>query len=156
MNSMLPWIIGAGGGKLNWRCANIKIWLCAHTIEGSMVLASHNNCAMLKIFFLFFSREVDAIMGISPDSLVLIQDNLNHDILFLTSTRAVIGWTALQNSIRIYFHQVRLIFLTRNLKRLWDYNFTLFQHKKILYSKSDRLVCHSLLRLHTKKLVRSN
>ena len=59
-------------------------------------------------------------MGISPDSLVLIQDNLNHDILFLTSTRAVIGWTALQNSIRIYFHQVIFLFfvLCRHVSRV--------------------------------------
>ena len=49
-------------------------------------------------------------MGISPDSLVLIQDNLNHDTLFLTSTKSVIGWTALPNSIRIYFHQVKSYF----------------------------------------------
>ena len=59
------------------------------------------------------SREVDAILGISPDSLVLIQDNLNHDMLFLTSIKAVIGWTALQNSIRIYFHQGKVLYRSR-------------------------------------------
>ena len=30
------------------------------------------------------SREVDAVLGISPDSIILIQDNAHHDVLFLT------------------------------------------------------------------------
>jgi hypothetical protein len=49
--------------------------------------------------------QVEAFLGISPDSIVLVQDNLHRDILFLTATKSVIGWTALQNSIRIFFHQ---------------------------------------------------
>ncbi len=57
------------------------------------------------------SREVDAILGISPDSVILTQENLHHDVLFLTATKSVIGWTALQNSIRIYFHQGEAIIL---------------------------------------------
>ena len=57
------------------------------------------------------SKEVDAILGISPDSIVLIQDNTHHDNLFLTATKSVVGWTALQNSIRIYYHQGEAIIL---------------------------------------------
>ena len=57
------------------------------------------------------SKEVDAILGISPDSIVLIQDNTHHDNLFLTATTSVVGWTALQNSIRIYYHQGEAIIL---------------------------------------------
>ena len=48
--------------------------------------------------------EVEAFVGISSDSLVLIQDNLHTDILFATATKSIIGWTAFANSIRIYFH----------------------------------------------------
>merc|ERR1719273_1984991 len=69
------------------------------------------DCSGVHTTIRSHSREVDAIMGISPDSLVLIQDNLNHDTLFLTSTKSVIGWTALPNSIRIYFHQGEAIIL---------------------------------------------
>jgi hypothetical protein len=54
----------------------------------------------------YILRQVEAFLGISPDSVILVQDNLHRDILFLTATKSVIGWTALQNSIRIFFHQV--------------------------------------------------
>ena len=73
------------------------------------------DCSGVHTTIRSHSREVDAIMGISPDSLVLIQDNLNHDTLFLTSTKSVIGWTALPNSIRIYFHQVKSYFHYHNV-----------------------------------------
>ena len=53
--------------------------------------------------------EVEAFVGISPDTLIVIQDNTHSDTLFLTAAKAVIGWTALQNSIRIYFHMVSTI-----------------------------------------------
>ena len=56
------------------------------------------------------TSEVDAFIGISSDSLLLVQDNgPRHDILFVVSTKSIIGWTIIrQNSIRIYFHQVNL------------------------------------------------
>ena len=79
-------------------------------------------------------------MGISPDSLVLIQDNLNHDILFLTSTRAVIGWTALQNSIRIYFHQVSVIFLNKEFKETMRLQFYTFPVQKIFVLEKCKIV----------------
>ena len=51
------------------------------------------------------NAEVEAYVAVSPDSLVIVQDNYHHDVLYITSTKAVIGWTASQNSIRIYVHQ---------------------------------------------------
>ena len=53
--------------------------------------------------------EVDAFFGISPDSLIVIQDNAHNDTLFLTATKSVIGWKAQQTSIRIYFHMVSVL-----------------------------------------------
>ena len=50
--------------------------------------------------------EVEAFLAVSPDSLLVVQDNSHHDVLFITANQAVIGWTAAQASIRIYFHQV--------------------------------------------------
>ena len=51
--------------------------------------------------------EVEAFIGISPDSVIVVQDNCHHDTLFLTASKSIIGWSALPNSIRIYFHMVR-------------------------------------------------
>jgi hypothetical protein len=64
-----------------------------------------------KLNFKYYTitSQVEAYLGISPDTIVLVQDNLHRDILFLTATKSVIGWTALQNSIRIFFHQVKVI-----------------------------------------------
>ena len=54
------------------------------------------------------TSEVDAFIGISPDTLLLVQDNgPRHDILFVVAANSIIGWTVIrQNSIRVYFHQV--------------------------------------------------
>ena len=52
--------------------------------------------------------EVEAFLAVSPDSLLVVQDNSHHDVLFITANKAVIGWTAAHTSIRIYFHQVRM------------------------------------------------
>ncbi len=49
--------------------------------------------------------EIEAFLAISPDSLIVVQDNSHHDVIFVTATKAVIGWTNTQTSIRIYFHQ---------------------------------------------------
>ncbi len=77
------------------------------------------DCSGVHTTIRSHSREVDAILGISPDSLILIQDNCNHDVLFLTSAKAVIGWTALQNSIRIYFHQGKLFLFSSPPIQAW-------------------------------------
>ena len=102
------------------------------------------DCSGVHTTIRSHSREVDAIMGISPDSLVLIQDNLNHDTLFLTSTKSVIGWTALPNSIRIYFHQVESYF---------HYHIVLIDYYvKFIYSEKATTFCeisHLLLTLGT-------
>ena len=59
------------------------------------------------------ASEVDAFIGISSDSLLLVQDNgPRHDILFVISTKCIIGWTIIrQTSIRIYFHQGEALIL---------------------------------------------
>ena len=59
------------------------------------------------------TSEVDAFIGISSDSLLLVQDNgPRHDILFVVSTKSIIGWTIIrQSSIRIYFHQGEALIL---------------------------------------------
>ena len=59
------------------------------------------------------TSELDAFIGISSDSLVLVQDNgPKHDILFVVSTKSIIGWTIIrQSSIRIYFHQGEALIL---------------------------------------------
>ena len=49
------------------------------------------DCSSVQTTIRSHSREVDAVLGISPDSIILIQDNVHHDILFLTATKAVIG-----------------------------------------------------------------
>ena len=65
--------------------------------------------------------EVEAFIGISPDSVIVVQDNCHHDTLFLTASKSIIGWTALPNSIRIYFHMVREHLLLVLIK---DQNYT--------------------------------
>ena len=59
------------------------------------------------------TSEVDAFIGISSDSLLLVQDNgPRHDVLFVVSTKSIIGWTIIrQSSIRIYFHQGEALIL---------------------------------------------
>ena len=52
-----------------------------------------------------FPSEVDAFLAISPDTVIVTQDNQHNNVLFITSTKAVIGWTPAPNCIRIYFHQ---------------------------------------------------
>ena len=49
------------------------------------------DCSSVQTTIRSHSREVDAVLGISPDSIILIQDNVHHDVLFLTATKAVIG-----------------------------------------------------------------
>lgn len=49
--------------------------------------------------------EVEAFLAISPDTMLIVQDNYHHDVLFITSTKTIIGWTLSQSFIRIYFHQ---------------------------------------------------
>ena len=85
-------------------------------------------------------------MGISPDSLVLIQDNLNHDTLFLTSTKSVIGWTALPNSIRIYFHQVKSYFHFHIVLTI------VYQLSKLLMKKTLKLLIDVMLGIFVSKL----
>lgn len=57
------------------------------------------------------STELEAFFAVSPDTIVVMQDNCHHDVLFITSTKAVIGWTAQPNSIRVYFHQGEALIL---------------------------------------------
>ena len=42
------------------------------------------DCSSVQTTVRSHSREVDAVLGISPDSIILIQDNAHHDVLFLT------------------------------------------------------------------------
>ncbi len=57
------------------------------------------------------NKELESFLAVSPDSLAVVQDSCHHDILFLVSTRTVIGWTCSQNSARIYFHQGEALIL---------------------------------------------
>jgi len=78
---------------------------------------------------------VDAFLGVSPESLVLVQDNLHRDILFLVATKSVIGWTALQNSIRIFFHQVIKNTIQLNVKKI--YNLCNLQGEALILHSKD-------------------
>lgn len=54
------------------------------------------------------SSEFDAYVAISPDTIILIQDNAHREVVFICATKSVIGWTAMQNSLRLYYHQVKI------------------------------------------------
>uniref|UniRef100_A0A0K2UKS9 Signal-induced proliferation-associated 1-like protein 2 n=1 Tax=Lepeophtheirus salmonis TaxID=72036 RepID=A0A0K2UKS9_LEPSM len=56
-------------------------------------------------------QEVYAFVAISADSIILVLDNVHRDVMFVTTTRSILGWTALANSIRIYFHQGEALIL---------------------------------------------
>lgn len=50
------------------------------------------------------STAVDCFLGISADTFVLIEE-CSRQIVFVTPTKAVLGWSTSGNSLRIYHHQ---------------------------------------------------
>jgi len=51
------------------------------------------------------NQQVEAFVAVSSDTLVIIQDNTHRDILFITPCKSILGWSATNNSIRIFYHQ---------------------------------------------------
>ncbi|XP_071455086.1 signal-induced proliferation-associated 1-like protein 2 [Hetaerina americana] len=47
---------------------------------------------------------VECFLGISTETFVLIEEN-SQEIVFVTPCKAILGWTAQANSLRIYYHQ---------------------------------------------------
>ncbi|XP_065341286.1 signal-induced proliferation-associated 1-like protein 1 isoform X2 [Cloeon dipterum] len=50
------------------------------------------------------SSKVDCLLGISFETLVLIEES-SRDIIFVTPCRSILGWSASGSSLRIYYHQ---------------------------------------------------
>ncbi|XP_073979531.1 uncharacterized protein [Rhodnius prolixus] len=50
------------------------------------------------------SHQLDAFLAISADSIVIIEE-ATREIVFVTSCKSVLGWSANANSLRLYFHQ---------------------------------------------------
>jgi len=57
------------------------------------------------------NQQMEAYLAVSSDSLVVIQDNNHHDILFVAPCKSILGWTATHNSIRIFYHQGECVIL---------------------------------------------
>ena len=52
------------------------------------------------------NQQMEAFVAVSSDTLVIIQDNTHRDQLFIAPCKSVLGWSATNNSIRIFYHQV--------------------------------------------------
>lgn len=50
------------------------------------------------------SQQVECFMGISADTLVLIEE-ISKQIVFVTPCKSILGWSAQTNGLRIYHHQ---------------------------------------------------
>lgn len=58
------------------------------------------------------SALIECFLGISTDTLVLIEE-CSRQIVFVTPTRAILGWSTSGNSLRVYHHQGECITINR-------------------------------------------
>lgn len=49
-------------------------------------------------------RQTDSLLGISADSLVLVEES-TKECIWAVSTKAILGWTSSTSSIKLYYHQ---------------------------------------------------
>lgn len=49
-------------------------------------------------------RQTDSLLGISSDSLVLVEES-TKECIWAVSCKAILGWTSSTSSIKLYYHQ---------------------------------------------------
>lgn len=49
-------------------------------------------------------RQTDSLLGISGDSLVLVEES-TKECIWAVSCKAILGWTSSTSSIKLYYHQ---------------------------------------------------
>lgn len=55
-------------------------------------------------------RQVESLFGVSSDSLVLIEES-TKECIWAVSCKAVLGWTLMTSSIKLYYHQGSIRFV---------------------------------------------
>ncbi len=114
----------AGGlrGALSWRVVVEDHGRNGPNGGGSNRRGAPTTAAMMTLHHQYQKlpppAELEAFLAVSPDSVVVLQDNVHHDVLFIAATKSVIGWTAATNSIRIYFHQGEALILHSKVRTI--------------------------------------
>ncbi|XP_059096589.1 signal-induced proliferation-associated 1-like protein 2 isoform X2 [Tigriopus californicus] len=97
-------------GALSWRVVVEDYGSSTKTKSRSNMVTSNQNYSSSK-GTVALPVEIEALVAISPDSILVIQESHQHEVLFITAAKSVLGWTVTPNSIRIYFHQGEALIL---------------------------------------------